>query len=192
MSHPLLLSHLPFTTSTSSSSFILPSTTTPEHALQRGQHDLLQEHPVHHQLLQDLRVDKQRHQEPLWRENLQSGGNPRTTFSTGCEPNELAIVSRITDPYQLYDAHKEFRERDHRVPITEEVKEFGEIGTHRLPDSKLPEKSNFQSHMHFDDSVESIADSDLEDGEFRKMLTSPLYAQKASGKPMQWSCRRES
>ena len=45
--------------------------------------------------------------------------------------------------------------------------------------------------MHFDDSVESIADSDLEDGELQKMLTSPLYAQKASGDPMQWSCRRE-
>ena len=37
--------------------------------------------------------------------------------------------------------------------------------------------------MHFDDSAESTADSDLEDGELRKMLTSPLYAQKASGKP---------
>ena len=28
-----------------------------------------------------------------------------------------------------------------------------------------------------------IAESDLEDGESQKMLTSPLYAQKASGKP---------
>ena len=37
--------------------------------------------------------------------------------------------------------------------------------------------------MHFGDSVESNADSDLEDGELQKMLTSPLYAQKASGKP---------
>ena len=37
--------------------------------------------------------------------------------------------------------------------------------------------------MHFDDSVESIADSDLEGGELQKMLTSPLYVQKASGKP---------
>ena len=37
--------------------------------------------------------------------------------------------------------------------------------------------------MPFDDSVESIADSDLEDGELQKMLTSPLYAQKASVKP---------
>ena len=37
--------------------------------------------------------------------------------------------------------------------------------------------------MHFDDSEESIAESDLEDGELHKMVTSPLYAQKASGKP---------
>ena len=37
--------------------------------------------------------------------------------------------------------------------------------------------------MHFDDSAESTADSDLEDGELQKMLTSQLYAQKASGKP---------
>ena len=37
--------------------------------------------------------------------------------------------------------------------------------------------------MHFDDSAERIADSDLEDGEVQKMLTSPLYVQKASVKP---------
>ena len=37
--------------------------------------------------------------------------------------------------------------------------------------------------MHFDESMESIADSDLEDGELQKLLTSPLYAQRASGKP---------
>ena len=36
--------------------------------------------------------------------------------------------------------------------------------------------------MHFNDSVESIADSDLEDGELHKILTSRLYAQRASGK----------
>ena len=66
---------------------------------------------------------------------------------------------------------KEFGERDHRVPITEEVKEFGEIGTHSLPDSEISATSYFQSHMHFDHSVESIADSDLEDGELQKMLT---------------------
>ena len=96
MSHPLLLSHLPCTTSTSSSSFTLPSTTTPEHALQSGQHDLLQDHPVRHEPLRAPRVDKQRHQESLWLENLQSCGNPRTTTPTGCELQELATVSRIS------------------------------------------------------------------------------------------------
>ena len=53
----------------------------------------------------------------------------------------------------------------------------------QLPDSKISKMSCFQSQMHFDDSVESTADSDLEDGELQKMLTSPLYAQKASEKP---------
>ena len=52
-----------------------------------------------------------------------------------------------------------------------------------MPDSKLSETSYFQSQMHFDDSVESLVDSDLEDGELQKMLTSPLYDQKDSGKP---------
>ena len=48
--------------------------------------------------------------------------------------------------------------------------------------------SYFQSdamlwNMHFDDSAECTADSDVEDGELQKMLISPLCAQKASGKP---------
>ena len=86
---------------------------------------------------------------------------------------------------------REFGEHDHPVSITEEVKEFGEIGNPVSIDSKISETSNFQSQMYFDDSVENIADSDLEDRELQKMLTSPLYAQKASENPMHWSCRRE-
>ena len=101
MSHPLLISHLPFTTSTSSSSFTLPSTTTQEHAAQPVQHDQLQKHPVHHQLLQALAVDKLRHQESLWRENLQSGGNPRTT--TPPDFNDLLRVQLKTDNVQGFD-----------------------------------------------------------------------------------------
>ena len=88
---------MPFTTSTSSSSFTLPSTTTQEHAAQPVQHDHFQEHPVHHEHPQALPIDKQRHQESLWRETLQSCGNPRTTTPTGYEPNELSTVSRIKD-----------------------------------------------------------------------------------------------
>ena len=98
MSDALLLSQLPFATSTSSSSFTLPSTTTPEHALQSGQHDLLQEHPVHraHRAhLHALPFDKQRHQESFWRENLQSGGNPAHhnshIFSGGLEKDALNL-----------------------------------------------------------------------------------------------------
>ena len=76
-----------------------------------------------------------------------------------------------------------FGEEDHRAPITKEVREFGVIRTAGLQDSEISETSYFQSQTHFDDSVESIADFDLEDGELQKMLTSPLYAQKASGRP---------
>ena len=77
---------------------------------------------------------------------------------------------------------KNSENRFHRVPITEEVKEFGEIGRHNSLVFKISETSYFQSQMHFDDCVESIADCDLEDGKQQKMLTSPLYAQKASEK----------
>ena len=41
------------------------------------------EHSVHPAHLQDPSVDKMRPQESLWREDLQSGGNPRTTTLTG-------------------------------------------------------------------------------------------------------------
>ena len=74
-------------------------------------------------------------------------------------------------------------EEDHRTPITEEVREFGEIETAGFLDSKISETSYFQSQMHFDDSVDSIEDSDLEDGELQKMQISPLCAKKASGTP---------
>ena len=87
MSHPQLLSHWTFTTSTSSSSFTLPSTTTPEHALQSGQHDLLQEHPVHHQPLQECPVEKHRcqgtHNAPGSR-IAQSSLRPKSSFAIWC------------------------------------------------------------------------------------------------------------
>ena len=80
MSHPSL-SHLRFTTSTSSSSFSLPSTTQ-EPAVQSVQHDQLREHSVHTAHLQAPSGDKLCHQESLWREHLQSSGKPRTTTPT--------------------------------------------------------------------------------------------------------------
>ena len=56
-----------------------------------------------------------------------------------------------------------------RSSITEDMDQFGKVGA---------EMSHIQSQMHSDyDSAESIADSDLEDGELRKMLASPLKMQ---------------
>ena len=56
-----------------------------------------------------------------------------------------------------------------RNSITEEMDELGKVGA---------EMSYLQSQMHSAyDSAESIADSDLEYGEPRKMLASPLYRQ---------------
>ena len=52
-----------------------------------------------------------------------------------------------------------------------------------MQDSKPSETFYIQWQMRLDDSVETTADSDLEDGELQKMLTSPLYVQKASEKP---------
>ena len=53
-----------------------------------------------------------------------------------------------------------------RNSITEDVDEFGKVGA---------EMSYLQSQTHSDyDSAEGIADSDLEDGELRKMQLSPL------------------
>ena len=50
--------------------------------------------------------------------------------------------------------------------------------------SPIDDMSHLQSQMHFEESIESIAaDSDLEDGEIKKLLTSRLYAQRASGRP---------
>ena len=43
--------------------------------------------------------------------------------------------------------------------------------------------SYLQSRMHFGESMEGNADSDLENGEIRKLLTSSLCAQGAPGRP---------
>ena len=48
------------------------------------------QHPVHPAHLQAPSIDKLRHQGSLWRKDLQSGGNPRTTTPTGYERKELA------------------------------------------------------------------------------------------------------
>ena len=47
--------------------------------------------------------------------------------------------------------------------------------------SPVENVSYIQTRVHFDESMERNADSDLEDGEIRKLLTSSLYTQRASG-----------
>ena len=54
---------------------------------------------------------------------------------------------------------RNLEKEDHGAPITEEVKELGEIGTAGSPNSKISETSYIQSKMRFNDSLESIADS---------------------------------
>ena len=184
MSHPWL-PHLPFTTSTSSSSFTLPSTTTPEHALQSGQHDLLQEHSVHPAHLQAPSVDKLRHQESLWREDLQSGGNPRTTTPTGYNPKEFATVSRIEDysgdPYQLYDVQKNLEKK-----ITEllspkkwrNLERLGHLACWILKYQRRP-TSNRRCISTIPWKALQILISEVES--YKQMLTSPLHAEKSFG-----------
>ena len=77
------LLHPPFPKSTSSSLSTLSTTIGTTRPSPRT--------PVHHQ----PPVDKQRHQESLWRENLQSGGNPRTTTPTSGEASDLRNRERV-------------------------------------------------------------------------------------------------
>ena len=90
-------------------------------------------------------------------------------INTGYEPPEDLEPRRIeldrdlgTDPYQR-------QERFVRNCTAEDMDKFGKVGA---------EMSSFQSQMRSNyDSAVSIADSDLEDGELRKMLASPLKMQ---------------
>ena len=72
------------------------------------------------------------------------------------EPRRIVLDRNLgTDPCQS-------QERFMKYSFTEDMDEFGKVGA---------EVSYFQSRMHFDESLESNADSDLEDGEIRKLLT---------------------
>ena len=79
------------------------------------------------------------------------------------EPRRIELERNLEkDPYQI-------QERFMRNSPTEDMDEFGKVGADTF---------YLQSQMHFDcESAESIADSDLEDGELRRMLASPLYVQ---------------
>ena len=70
----------------------------------------------------------------------------------------------MADPYQIPDRILGDGNQNLITDDTEETEHFG------------ADMAYVQSRMHSDyDSVESIADLNLEDGELRKMLASPLY-----------------
>ena len=102
-SRPWLFSH--------ALSFISISSASPTYPTTHREHSV---HPAH---LQALSVDKLRHQESHWREDLQIGGNPRATTPTSYELKELVTISRIVaysgDPYQLYDVQAKVGEEAH-------------------------------------------------------------------------------
>ena len=92
-----------------------------------------------------------------------TGYEPKLIETEGIEPEDLEprkieLDRNLgTDPYQI---HEKLLRSDFQNLITEDMYDFGKVGA---------EMSHFQSQMHFDyDSAESIADSDLEDGELRK------------------------
>ena len=80
------------------------------------------------------------------------------------EPRRIELDRNIgTDPYPIPER---ILGDDYQNPITEDTEETEKF------DVDVP---CVQSRIRSDyDSAESIADSDLEDGEFRKMLASPL------------------
>ena len=104
----------------------------------------------------------------------QSGGSTQIPSLTGFEPKVIepedlgprrVEINRNlgTDPYQTQERTME---DNYPNPIAEDMDEFGKVGV---------EMSYIHSQMHSDyDSAESIADSDFEDGELRKLLASPL------------------
>ena len=125
------------------------------------------------------------------RDSRRSGGPTKSTSPTGYEPKVIQSddfeprrieldrsfgtdvqLRRIeldrnigTDPYQIPEG---ILGDHHQKTITEATEETEKVGV---------EMPYVQSRKHSDyDSAESIADSDHEDGELRKVLASPLYA----------------
>ena len=93
------------------------------------------------------------------------GCEPEVIEPEDLEPGRIELDrNHGTDPYQTQERTMG---DNYQNPVTEDVDEFGKDGA---------ETPYLQSQMRSDyDSAESTADSEREDGEFRKMLASPLY-----------------
>ena len=159
MSHPLLFSHLPFTTSTSSSSFTLPSTTTQEHAAQSVNHDQLQEHPAE------------------WRKAAHDSSHRLRTQKSFRPSRERKIILEMHINYKMYR-----KNRRRRSPSSDHRRSEGiwrELACQILKYQRCPtSKRRCISTIPWK-ALQTL----ISKMESYKMLTSPLYAQKALGKP---------
>ena len=142
--------------------------------------------PVHH--------NTKHHLDSTTHFNYESGGNPRTNTPTGYQLEELAITSgsSLEDIHRLYDVQREFEEQDQQAPTIEELKEFGVsqfIQTQSLLDHEMAETSPVEKMSYLQSpkctstSLWKALRTLISKLEIQKLLTSPLYAQRASGKP---------
>ena len=100
----------------------------------------------------------------MWPSCLQGNGVGQN-FGTDLQPRKIELDQKIrTDPHQIPER---ILGDDCQNPTTEDTEETGKVGV---------DMPYVQSRIHSDyDSAERISDSDLEDGEVRKMLASLLY-----------------
>ena len=125
--------------------------------------------------------------------DYESAGNLRMNTPTGYEPKEFTTKEIATIPmmssgdiYQFFDVPRAFGEQDQQAPVMEETSGFGQIQVQSLLHqemakmSPIKNMSYLQSQMNFDESIESIAaDSDLEDGEIKKIADSTTVCPKS-------------
>ena len=173
MSHPWL-SHLPFTTSTSSSSFTLPSVTQ-EHAAQSVQQAQLREHPVHPAHLQagvkTCRVAETR-----------APQLPQVMSPKNLRPSRGSkLILQIHVNCMMY--RKKLEKKITELLSPKKWRNLEKLGrlVCRIPNYQRRLTSNLRCISTILWKALQILISKI--GELQKMLTSPLYSQKASGKP---------
>ena len=114
-------------------------------------------------------------------DSRRSCGSSDLQSPTSCEPQRIELDKNLEVEHQDQTRVRIMGD-DCESPITEDMDEFGKIGVEPLSHNQLLIHSDY-------DSAESIADSDLEDGQLRKMLASPVCIQEREGNL--WLFRRE-
>ena len=90
--------------------------------------------------------------------------SPKWSSPTTLSPEELKLTGFLG---KICLNHKKELWEITIKTLSQKMDDFGKVGV---------EMSNVKSRIHSDgDSGQSTADSDLDDGEFRKMLASPMY-----------------